>query len=57
MITNRSLGIRAPRSSVVSSIQAGPASLYIPPGALDRYVTITATVPRDSRACSAATHS
>jgi hypothetical protein len=31
-------------------IQAGPASLYIPPGALDRYVTITATVPRDSRA-------
>ena len=31
-------------------IQAGPASLYIPPGALDRYVTITATVPVDSRA-------
>lgn len=31
-------------------IQAGPASLYIPPGALDRYVTITATVPVNSRA-------
>jgi hypothetical protein len=31
-------------------IQAGPASLYIPPGALDRYVTITATVPVDNRA-------
>ena len=29
-------------------IQAGPASLYIPPGALDRNVTITATVPVNS---------
>ena len=31
-------------------IQTGPASLYIPPGALDRYVRITATVPVDNRA-------
>ena len=30
-------------------IQAGPATLYIPAGALDRYVTITATVPVNSR--------